>query len=96
MYQVYAVDFITGRNRNFIPVDSFETLKEAIGDFSSTAWEDMENVVQQAVIVRSSERVEAVGLYIPSDKSALPLLVWHYADATIEERYYEVEYARFN
>jgi len=96
MFQVYAVDFITGRNRDFIPGDSHETLREAVEDYSSAGWEDMEKVVHQAVIVRSPERIEAVAHYVVSPKSDLPVLVWHFADATVEERYYEREYSRFN
>ncbi|QTA82759.1 Uncharacterized protein dnl_51410 [Desulfonema limicola] len=56
----------------------------------------MECVKHQAVIIKDDkETIIAVGAYINSDMSVLPVLFWHFNDGTIIQKYYETEYLRF-
>ena len=94
MYQICFID-TTGQHE-FTEADSFKTLKEAVDDYTSGGWEDGERVRRQAVVIKDGNgNIAAVGSYVEFDKDRLPMLVWVYAHGTIENRYFENEYARF-
>ena len=94
MYQICFIDFT--RSDEFIKADSFNTLKDAVDDFSAAGWEDGRNLRKQAVMITDADgNIEAVGTYVNCDRNRLPVLVWVYAHGTMEHRYYEHEYAKF-
>lgn len=94
MYQICFIDFT--RKDEFTKADTFNTLQEAVDEFSSGGWEDGENVRKQAVMIKNDDgKIEAVGTYVVCDRNRLPVLVWVYAHGAMENRYYETEYARF-
>ncbi|QTA82360.1 Uncharacterized protein dnl_47350 [Desulfonema limicola] len=95
MYQLYLIDFT--KRPECISADIYETLQEAIDDFSRFGgWEEMEGVASQSVIIKNDKEViEAVGVYVNCDLSTLPSLMWIYKDGQVEQRYYETEYSRF-
>ncbi|QTA82724.1 Uncharacterized protein dnl_51060 [Desulfonema limicola] len=94
MYKLYLIDFM--KTPECISADTYETLKDAVDEYSRCGWEEMEGVVSQSVIIKNDkEEIEAVGAYINSDVSTLPVLLWVFSDGTMEQRYYETEYLRF-
>jgi hypothetical protein len=94
MYQVCVIDF-TGAEE-LIVADSFQTMKEAVEDYTAGGWEDGENVRKQAVIIKDGDgKIEAVGTYVACDRNRMPVLVWVYAHGAMENRFYEQEYARY-
>ncbi len=92
-YQVYAVDFIPGRPKNFIEADSCDSLEEAMEFCSRTAWEDLEKVIHQAFVIRSQRRIEAVGTFVFAENSIMPVLQRITVTGRTDRRYYEKEYA---
>ena len=93
-YRTYLIDF--SKHPEFVSIDSYTSLKEAVDDFSHCGWEDNKEVVSQAVIIKGPDnRVEAVGMYVISDSSAMPVLCWLFSDGITERRFYETEYSRF-
>jgi hypothetical protein len=93
-YQIYIVDFT--KTPEFTGAFPFQNAKEAADDFSSAGWEEPENVRNQAVLIKGpDDKIEAMGMYVPSDDSEMPVLVWQFANGNVERRYYEQEYAQY-
>ncbi|MDM8538548.1 hypothetical protein QUF70_17470 [Desulfobacterales bacterium HSG17] len=94
MFALHIADFT--KLPEFNCCDSYETLKQAVDDYSRCGWEEMEKVIHTAIIIKDdSEIIKAVGVYVNSSMSSLPVLLWVFSEGTMEQRYYETEYLRF-
>ncbi len=76
----------------------FESVHDAINSLSEVGWEQMEDVKSECLFVvdTSTNQIAAVGMYIDSNESKLPILQWTVTETGENfTRTYEIEYKEY-
>jgi hypothetical protein len=83
----------------FLEIADYPDVEEAIRDITRAGWdESSEELMMTCHLVADNQTgtILAVGVYVRSDKSEMPALMWVSArTGTISLRYYEFEYAEY-
>jgi hypothetical protein len=90
---------MAAKGHAFTEISDHPDLRHALEDFSSAGWEEPADILMKSCYLLANEEsgtILAIGAYVRSAKSEMPLLVWTFTHSgATETRCYEREYAEY-